>query len=184
MLKLLMGSAAIATVLLLTQPSKAVVIDLGINPTSAQGDFSTSPGAGAFADQITFTLAGGPAFVTIANATNTFANPDQDEILNWTAAIWSAGLNGVVEAGAGDDQLLFGPQAGSPCAIPNCQQVGGSGTIDAPGLYYANFTGIGSGTSGYGGNISTFAVPVGPMGGLPALMALAGFFGWRRLRRA
>ena len=86
-----------------------------------------------------------------------------------------------------DDVLLFGPQAATPCVgVTNCQAVGGSGTINSPGIYYAEFTGTGSGTSGYSGNISTFAVP-GPVvgAGLPALaLALLGFSYLRRRRVA
>lgn len=180
MTRLLSGMAL--ALCLLTTPTHAAVIALPANPTSATGNFTASPGAGAFEDQVTFTLSGGPQFVTIANATNTFAGPT-DAIQNWIASIWSAGVDGVVNNG--DDQLLFGPQAATACiGVSNCQAVGGSGLINAPGLYYAEFTGIGSGTSGYGGNISTFAVP-GPVvgAGLPGLiMLLAGFVGWRRLR--
>ena len=178
--KLLLGAAL---ALCLTLPAKAAVIDVGTNPTSATGNFTASPGAGAFEDQITFTLSGGPQFVTIANATNTFAGPG-DEIQNWVASIWSSGVDQIVNNG--DDQLLFGPQAATPCiGVSNCQAVGGSGTINGPGLYYAEFTGIGSGTSGYGGNISTFQVP-GPIvgAGLPGLIIGAlGLIGLARRRR-
>ena len=183
MRRLLLASAAAAALLSMTLPSEAAIVaSLGVNPTSAQGDFSASPIAGAFEDQVTFTLSGGPSFVTIASATNVYAQPS-DQILNWTAAIWSAGPDQVVNNL--DDVLLFGPQAAVACpTTANCQQVGGSGLINTTGLFYAEFIGIASGSSGYGGNISTFAVP-GPIigGGIPGLvMALGGFFGWRRLR--
>lgn len=180
MTKLLFGAALVLC--LLPQSAQAVVIDVGTNPTSATGNFTASPGAVAFEDQVTFTLSGGPQFVTIANATNTFAGPG-DEIQNWVASIWSSGVDQIVNNG--DDQLLFGPQAATACiGVSNCQAVGGSGTIDGPGLYYAEFTGVGSGTSGYGGNISTFQVP-GPIAGagLPGLiLLLSGLIGWCRLR--
>ena len=184
MLKFLLASSAIATVLVLSQPAKAIVINLPDNPTSQTGNFTSAPGAAGFEDQIVFNLTGGPQFVTIANATNTFANPATDPIAFWNAAIWSAGIDGIVNNG--DDVLLFGPQFASPCVgVPNCRAVGGSGTIQSPGTYYAEFQGIGSGTSGYGGNISTFAVPAPSMGGgLPGLVtAFGGWFGWRRWRK-
>ena len=88
-----------------------------------------------------------------------------------------------------DDVLLFGPQAATACLlIINCQSVGGSGYIINPGIYYAEFTGIGSGTSGYSGNIRTFAVP-GPVVGslLPrhgSGVRLAGLLNYLRRRRA
>lgn len=180
MKRLLLATAA---VLALTSASRADVFALPNNPTSVTGNFSFTPGAAPIDDQVTFTLTGGPQFVTIANATNTFAGPG-DEIQNWVAAIFSAGLNNTVENGGGDDVLLFGPQNATACInVSNCQAVGGSGVINAPGLYYAEFTGTGSGTSGYSGNVSTFAVP-GPIvgAGLPGILAMMGMGGfyWRR----
>ena len=129
-----------------------------------------------------FDVTGAPAYFTIANATNVFAQPS-DMIQNWQASIWSAGLDQVVNNG--DDQLLFGPQAATACIItPNCQIVGGSGILSPSGTYYAEFTGIGSGTSGYSGNISTFAVP-GPVVGalIPSMVAAFGMLGFSTLRR-
>ena len=88
-----------------------------------------------------------------------------------------------------DDVLLFGPQAAQACVIvASCQFVGGSGVIQAPGLYYAEFTGTGGGTSGYSGNISTTelsAVPIPAVGaGLPGIVAaVAGFLAWRRRKQ-
>jgi hypothetical protein len=181
MKKLLLSTAVL---LAFAMPAKAAQIDiLTPNPTSATGNFTASPGSGAFEDQVTFLLTGGPVFLTIANATNTFAGPN-DAIQNWVASIWSTGVDGIVNNG--DDQILFGPQAASACiGVSNCQAVGGSGIINSPGLYYAEFTGIGSGTSGYGGNISTFAVP-GPIvgAGLPGLLAACvGLWGLQRRRK-
>ena len=182
MLKLLLASSALATVLVLTQPARsAVIADLGVNPTSAQGDFNNSVGGGAFEDQFTFQLVGGPLFFTIASATNVYPNPT-DFITGFTASIWSTGDDGIVNNG--DDVLAFGPQLAAPCpGTPNCQGVSGSGLIN-PGAYYLEFTGFGGGTSGYGGNLSTFAVPNPVLGGgLPGLlMAIGGFVGWRRWR--
>jgi hypothetical protein len=173
------GAATAVLAFSLTSPSKAAIIDIGNNPTSATGDFSTSPAPGAFTDFVTFTLSGGPQHIVIANATNVFAGPG-DQIAQWTAAIFQQ----VGVPGGGDDVLLFGPQAASPCAVVNCQQVGGSGIFD-PGAYYVQFAGIAGANSGYGGNVSSFAVP-GPIAGagIPGLVAaIGGFLGWRRLRR-
>ena len=117
------------------------------------------------------------SIVTIANATNTFAGPG-DEIINWVASILSAGVDQIVNNA--DDVLLFGPQAATACVgVTNCQAVGGSGTIFSSGIFYAEFTGTGSGTSGYSGNISTFAVP-GPVVGalVPSMLAAFGMLGF------
>jgi hypothetical protein len=99
------------------------------------------------------------------------------------ASIWSAGVDQVVNNA--DDQLLFGPQAGSACpSLPNCQIVGGSGILSPSGTFYAEFTGIGSGTSGYSGNISTFAVPGPAVGALvPSMLAGLGMLGFSFFRR-
>jgi hypothetical protein len=174
--------ASVAALALSTSAASAAQFTLPDNPTSVTGNFSMTPGAGAFEDQVIFELTGGPAYLTIANATNTFAAPS-DFITGWLASIWYAGADGIVNNGIGD-VLLFGPQAAAPCiGVPNCQQVGGSGVLPAPGVYYAEFTGTGGGTSGYSGNISTTAVP-GPLGGagLLPLLGLLGFAGWRRFK--
>ena len=165
MSRLLCGTAL---ALCLALPAQAVVIDLGVNPTSSTGTFSTAAGgdgSGPFEDQVTFELVGGPQFVTIANATNVFPRTT-DFITDWEASIYLQ----VGPIGGADDVLLFGPQDAAPCVtIANCQQVGGTAILGA-GTYYAEFTGIGGGTSGYGGNISTFAVPGPTIGGLGSLV--------------
>jgi hypothetical protein len=183
MKKLLLATAALFA---MTVASQAAMFNiLTPDPTSQQGNFSLAPGAGPFEDQVTFTITQASTF-TIANATNTYASP-QDQITGWNAAIWDAGLDQIVNNA--DDNLLFGPQAASACIItPNCQIVGGSGFLNGPGIFYAEFQGTGSGTSGYSGNISVAAAPVpGPIvgAGLPGLIvgALA-FLGWRRRRQA
>jgi hypothetical protein len=184
MMKLLLGSAAVATVLLLSQPSGAAIIaNLGVNPTSAQGDFSSSPGGGAFTDQFTFQLVGGPLFVTIGSATNVFASAG-DFITGFTGQLFQD--FGAPGPGGGDIAVAAPFAAiGCPSSPTNCQVVAGSALLN-PGNYYLEFQGIGGGTSGYGGNLSTFAVPAPTLGGgLPGLLAgIGGFFGWRRWRKA
>ena len=183
MLKFLFASSAIVTALLLSQPARsAVIADLGINPTSAQGDFSNSVGGATFTDQFTFQLVGGPQFVAVAAATNVFASPT-DFITGFTGQLFSQ----VGVPGGGDDVPVTVPFAaiGCPTSPTNCQLVAGIALLD-PGNYYLEFAGIGGGTSGYGGNLSTFAVPSPVLGGgLPGLVAaIGGVFGWRRWRRA
>ena len=75
-MKSLLMSTALAAVLLLPGggANAAIIANLGINPTSAQGDFSNSPGGGAFEDQFTFQLVGGPAFLTIGSVTTCSPN--------------------------------------------------------------------------------------------------------------
>jgi hypothetical protein len=57
------------------------------------------------------------------------------------------------------------------------------GVFSVAGNYFLDISGIGGGTSGYGGNIATFAVP-GPVvgAGLPGLLGLLGF-GFLALKR-
>jgi len=170
--------ASVALMALIAPASAAQFVIATPDPTSQEGNFSLAPGAGPFTDQVIFSITQASTF-TIANATNTFAAPG-DEITGWNASIWDS-VDGVV--GNGDDDLLFGPQFAQSCVVtPNCQIVGGSGTLDGPGVFYAQFQGTGSGTSGYSGNISTFAVPVPALGaGIPGLLlALGALWGWRR----
>ena len=128
MLKFLLASSAIVTVLILSQPARsAVIADLGVNPTSAQGEFSNSVGGGAFEDQFTFQLVGGPQFVAIGSATNVFASPP-DFITSFTGQLFSQ----VGVPGGGDDIPVDVPFAaiGCPTSPTNCQLVAGIALLD------------------------------------------------------
>ena len=92
-MKSLLMSAALAGALLLPAggANAAIIANLGVNPTSSQGDFSNSVGGAAnFQDQFTFQLVGAPQFITIASVTNVFPAPT-DFISNFTAAVWTTG---------------------------------------------------------------------------------------------
>ena len=156
---LLAGCAllAIATV----SAQAAVVDNLGINPTSRTGDFSSGAigingtGAGGFTDQVTFQLVGGPQFLTIASATNVYPNLT-DFIANFTAQLFLQ----VGAIGGADDVALTPLIAATACPTQtNCQGFSGSAILNA-GNYYLQLAGIGGGTSGYGGNLAVTAVPI------------------------
>jgi hypothetical protein len=171
--------AAMASLGLAASPaSAAVILDLGVNPTSATGAFNHSVGGGVFDDQITFQLVGGPAFLTIASVTNVFPNPT-DFILNFTGSVFRQ----VGAVGGGDDILVVGPIAATFNCGPSCQGFAGSGLL-APGNYYLDLSGIGGGTAGYGGNLSTTQVGAVPEPATWAMMLLGfvgvGFMAYRR----
>ena len=157
-----------------TVANAAIIGNLGVNPSSAQGDFSNSVGGAAnFQDQWTFQLVGAPTFITIASVTNVFPAPT-DKISNFTAAVWTTGANGIVNDF--DDVVVIGPVAATQGCGPivNCQFAAGTALLSA-GAYYLEFTGSGGGTSGYGGNLSTRGVPGPAIGaGLPGLIAACG----------
>jgi len=159
----------------------AVVANLGTNPTSRLGDFASGllgvngTGSGAFTDQVVFSIAG-TQLLTIASATNVYPNPT-DFITNFQA-------QGFLQVGA------IGPGGGadipvtpllSAVACPNqsnCQGFAGS-TLLSTGNYYLQLSGIGGGSSGYGGNLAVTQVPI------PGALALfaSGLVGLGLLRR-
>ena len=187
MRKLLLTAAALAALAL---PAKAdIVVGLGINPTSGTGAFAnTNPGTGGggsglFADIYTFDLLGGPQFITIASVTNVYASTDQF-ISSFTGSVWSDGADNAV--GGGDDLVVIGPVAAVLCPLtPNCQGFAGSALLDTGG-YYLLITGDAGINAGYGGNLSTFAVPGPAVGaGIPGLVAAFGLgMAWYRRRKA
>ena len=200
MKKLLLATVALAA---LSLPAKADIIAfLGPNPTSGAGAFAnTNPGSvilpavptaqggsgvaglgGAFIDIYNFSLTN-PESLTIAFAVNTYAGGDPQFIDNFTGAVVWEGPDGQI--GGGDDQVVIGPTPASGCVmVPNCQGFGGSADL-AAGEYHLRLTGIAGVDAGYGGNISTLAVP-GPLAGagIPGIVAAFGLgLAWYRRRR-
>jgi uncharacterized protein (TIGR03382 family) len=178
MKKLLLATVALAALAL---PAQAALIkDLGINPTSAQGQFSNSVGGTTFSDEYTFTLSGSPQFITFSSATNVYTDPE-DFITNFSGQLFRVTLNS-------------GPVAVSPevdaVACPTnptgCQVLAGSAILDA-GAYFLRLTGTGGGESGYGGNLTTAGVGVVPIPGMALAVPLGALgLAWvaRRRRKA
>jgi hypothetical protein len=157
------------------------ILNLGVDPTSATGAFSNSVGGTTFDDQYTFSL-DQPMNLTIASVTNVFPQPS-DFIAGFTGSVLfdpdGIPLNG-------DESTVIGPVSATACGVPFCQGFAGSAILGA-GNYFLDISGIGGGTSGYGGNLATFAVP-GPIvgAGLPGLLGMLGLGGfkfWRRRER-
>jgi len=168
MKRLSMILAGLAALAVSSLPAKAVVVgNFGVNPTSAQGDFSNDPNGpvgGLFYDQYLFQLIGS-SFVTVASATNTFATGigSANYIANFTGAIYQ--IVGAVDAApGGDDILRFGPQAASLCASSLCQTLSGVGLLPG-GNYYLAIAGIAGATAGYGGNLSVTPLNAVPLPG-------------------
>jgi len=178
MRKLLLTTAALAA--LTTSAQAAVIKDLGVNPSSAQGDFSNSVGGALFEDDYTFQLVGGPQFVTIASATNVYTG-STTFITGFTGELFQ--IVGTIDpAGPGGDDIGFGAVTALPCPgdPDGCQILSGRRLL-GEGSYYLEITGQGGGQSGYGGNLTTVEVP-GPLAGagLIPFLGMLGFAGWRR----
>ena len=138
----------------------AVIDDLGINPTSAQGDFSNSVGGATFEDQYTFQLVGGPQFVSIASATNVYTSTSSTDFISAFAGQLFQVVGTVDPDGGGGDDIGFGLITAAACddAPLNCQILAGQRLLDA-GSYYLEISGTGQGSAGYGGNLTTIQVP-------------------------
>jgi hypothetical protein len=181
MKKMLLATVALAALVL---PAQAALIrDLGINPVSSTGNFNNSVGGGLFADFYSFQIVGGgPLSVTYASATNVYTAPS-DFITNFTGQLWRQ--VGAVLGDADDFEQNTAVQA-VPCQQnpTGCQILAGSATL-APGRYYLTISGIGGGTAGYGGNLTTASlVPVPGMALAVPLGALGLAWFARRRRRA
>jgi hypothetical protein len=176
MRKLLLTTTAL---LALSAPASAAVIgDLGLNPTSADGAFENGAlPTGAFADQWTFQLDTNMTF-TIGSATNVYPRAS-DFIANFSGSVYEI-VNGI---GGADDILVLGPADATPGNCDTgCQVFGGSAFLNA-GDYYLNITGIAGSTAGYGGDLATVA-PAVPEASTWAMMILGfagiGFLATRR----
>lgn len=177
MKKLLLASVAVAA--LTTGAQAAVISPLGVNPTSAAGHFSNDVFGTTFEDQYTFTLEGGPQFVTIASATNVYAAP-ADFITGFSGQLFQQ-VGTVDPDGVVGDDIGFGLIAAVACPTDpdGCQILGGRRLL-GEGNYYLEVTGTGGGQAGYGGDLTVTAVP-GPLAGAGLLSLLGlGYFGWRR----
>jgi hypothetical protein len=179
MRKILLAATALAVLGAMSVSSNAAIIqNLGLDPTSATGNFSNSLGTSTapFDDQYTFTL-DHPFTLTIAAVTNVFPNPT-DFITGFTASVFAG-------TPATPGGVVLGPafaQIGCLGSL-QCQFISGQAFLPA-GSFFLDVSGTANGTSGYGGNIATLAVP-GPIvgAGLPGLLGLLGFGGWSWKRR-
>ena len=137
--------------------SAAVIQAFGTDPTSAGGAFQHSLGTlnGAFDDQYTFTL-DHQMTLTIASVTNVFAQ-SSDKISGFNGSVVYEGADNAI--GGGDDVVVIGPVfAGACLLLPStvCQGFAGSAIL-GPGNYFLDIAGTANGSSGYGGNLATFA---------------------------
>ena len=185
-MKTILLPIAAALALLAAAPANAnIIADLGNNPNSATGHFSNSVLGTTFTDQYTFHLINFQNFITFASATNDFTAPT-DFITNFTGQLFFSGANGL--PGGGDDVAVGPLVPATPCVTnpAGCQVLSGTGILGA-GNYFLNIAGIGGGTSGYGGDLTTspFAVPAPIVGaGFPGLLAAClGLWGLSRCRR-
>lgn len=163
----------------------AVIQDFGLDPTSAGGAFNHSLGSlnGVFDDQYLFTL-DHQMTLTIASVTNVFAQPS-DKITNFQGSVVYEGADNAI--GGGDDQVVIGPVLAGACLLlPSsiCQGFAGSAVLGA-GKYYLDISGTANGSSGYGGNLATFAeTPLPAAVWLFGTVAGAGGLLLRRRKRA
>jgi hypothetical protein len=178
MKKLLLASAALVALSL--PASAAIITSFGADPTSTSGAFNHSLGAliGGFDDQYTFTLSQDMT-LTIASVTNVFAQ-NSDFITDFTGSVFAG------TPGAPGAQVIGPVSATLGCGlISNCQGFAGAAFLTA-GAYFLDISGIANGTSGYGGNLATFAspVPVPAVGaGLPGVIAGFGaLYAWGKRR--
>ena len=178
---LLAGAALLA---MTVAGNAAVITPLGTNPTSAAGHFSNDVFGTTFEDQYTFTLEGGPQFVTIASATNVYAAP-ADFITGFTGQLFQQ-VGAVDPDGVIGDDIGFGAITAVACPTDpdGCQILGGRRLLPE-GSFYLEITGTGGGQAGYGGDLTVTAVP-GPLAGagLVPFLGLLGFAGWRRFMAA
>jgi PEP-CTERM motif len=179
-----------AALLAMTTASQAAIVgSFGADPTSAAGVFSNDPNGpgvgGLFSDFYTFTLTTG-SWVTVANATNTFATGGLTGtfgIQNFAAAIFQT----VGVPGGGDDILRFGPQFATLNPGGLSQSLNGIGLLNA-GDYYLQVAGTAGALAGYGGNFAVAAVGAVPEPATWTMMLAGltgiGLFGLRKRRQA
>lgn len=180
MRKTLLMAAAVSFIAAAVPAQAAVITDLGLDPTSAGGHFSNSLGSlvGGFDDQYTFTL-DHVMTLTIASVTNVFASPT-DFISGFTGEV----VEGTPPPGTLGNVVVIGPVAATlGCGpITNCQGFAGSAILGA-GSYFLDISGNAEGSSGYGGNLATFAAAT-PLPAAAWLFAgglgILGFVGCRR----
>jgi hypothetical protein len=179
-MKTILGLLSTVALLTLAVPAQAqtIVANLGTNPTSGSGAFSNSVGGASFDDAYTFQLIGSPSFFTFASATNDFAQAS-DFITGFTGQLFSQ----VGSVGGGDDIAVSAPVFAQACPGGSgfCQVLAGSAVL-AAGDYYLELTGQGGGTAGYGGNLTTLAVP-GPLAGMGLVPLFGAVWLVRRRRR-
>jgi hypothetical protein len=181
MKKLLLATVALAALVL---PANAAIVDnLGVNPASSDGIFNNSVGGTTFSDEYIFQLEGAPLFVSFASATNVYTAPT-DFIAAFTGRLFQQ----VGAIGGGDDIARSMLVQAVPCEQnpTGCQVLAGGALLEA-GNYYLQITGIGGGTSGYGGNLTTIGVGVVPIPGMALAVPLGALgLAWfaRRRKRA
>lgn len=172
--------AAVAVITLTAPATAAVITTLGVNPNSATGSFNNSVGGAAFSDEYTFQLVGSPQFITFSSATNVFTGP-ADFITGFTGQLFEV----VGAVGGGDDIPVSGAVAATSCPTSpvGCQILAGSAVLGA-GSYFLQIAGIGGGTAGYGGNLTTHGIGEVPIPGMALAVPFGALgFAWLSRRR-